>query len=150
MAMANMSTTRSWSVATFERFWAEPDATLVAPALTEDVVGWWPGLADPVRGRDDYVACIAALLDALPGLRLEVAEHAQSGEFTFVRWIMHATGRNGPFELTGIDRIRVRDGVLAENVIEFDTAAFEARAGLPVPWKRLGERTVSTGRSVDG
>jgi hypothetical protein len=47
---------------------------------------------------------------------------------------MHATGGHGPFELTGIDRVRVRDGLVAENVIVFDTAAFQARAGKPVPW----------------
>lgn len=47
---------------------------------------------------------------------------------------MHATGSNGPFELTGIDRVRVRGGKVAENIIVFDTAAFEARSGVPVPW----------------
>jgi SnoaL-like protein len=124
----------SWSVTAFERFWKKPDVTLVGPALAEDVVGWWPGVDEPVRGRDDYTACIAAIVEALPGMWLEVAEHAGSGDFTFVRWVMHATGKNGPFELTGIDRVRVRDGRVCENVIVFDTAAFEARAGIPVPW----------------
>jgi hypothetical protein len=63
-----------------------------------------------------------------------VAEHAHDGELTFVRWIMHATGRSGPFEMTGIDRIRLRNGQVAENVIVFDTNAFEHRAGIAVPW----------------
>lgn len=130
------TTTRGWSVGVFERFWANPDVSLVAPALTEDVVGWWAGLDGPVRGPDDYVACIAALVEAFPGMRLEAAEHAQSGEFTFIRWVMHATGANGPFEFSGIDRVRVRDGKVSENVIVLDTAAFEARAGIPVPWVR--------------
>jgi hypothetical protein len=65
---------------------------------------------------------------------LEVAEHACSGEFFFVRWILHATGEHGPFELTGMDRVRVRGPLVAENVIVFDTAAFEARSGRRVPW----------------
>lgn len=124
----------AWSVETFEGFWADPDPALVPPVLTEDVVGHWAGRDEPVRGRDDYTACIAAAVKALPGMRLEVAEHASNGEFTFIRWILHASGRHGPFQLSGIDRIRVRDGQVAENVIVFDTAAFEARAGLPVPW----------------
>jgi hypothetical protein len=46
---------------------------------------------------------------------------------------MHATGERGPFELTGIDRVRVRGGKVAENMIVFDTAAFQQRSGLPVP-----------------
>lgn len=123
-----------WSVESFEAFWSNPDPTLVRGALTDDVVGHWAGREEPVRGPEDYTRCIAALVDALPDLRLSVAEHAQSGEFVFVRWIMHATGSRGPFELSGIDRVRIRGGQVAENVIVFDTAAFESSSGLSVPW----------------
>jgi hypothetical protein len=124
----------TWSVESFQAFWSNPNPELVPGVLTDDVVGYWAGRDEPVRGRDDYTACIAALIAALPDVRLDVAEHAHDGEFTFVRWIMHATGRSGPFEMTGIDRIRLRDGQVAENVIVFDTNAFEHRAGIAVPW----------------
>lgn len=124
----------TWSVESFEAFWDNPKAELVPAVLTEDVVGYWAGRDEPVRGRDDYTACIAALITALPDVRLDVGEHACDGEFTFVRWIMHATGRLGPFEMTGIDRIRQRDGQVVENVIVLDTNAFERRAGIAVPW----------------
>jgi hypothetical protein len=124
----------TWSVESFEAFWDNPNAELVPAVLTEDVVGYWAGRDEPVRGRDDYTACIAALIAALPDVRLDVAEHARDGEFTFVRWIMHATGRLGPFEMTGIDRIRQREGQVAENVIVFDTNTFERRAGIAIPW----------------
>jgi hypothetical protein len=135
--MAERDTTLArptWSVEGFEAFWSNPDPALVPAALTEDVVGHWPGLEQPVRGREDYTSCIAAIVAALPDLRLAVAEHATSGEFVFIRWIMYATGEHGPFELSGIDRVRVRAGQVAENVIAFDTAAFEARSGIAVPW----------------
>lgn len=125
---------RQWSVKSFEVFWSSPDPSRVPAALTEDIVGHWAGREEPVRGRADYTRCIAALVDALPDVRLSVAEHAQSGEFTFIRWIMHATGAHGPFEISGIDRVRVRDGRVAENIVVVDTAAFERRAGRPVPW----------------
>jgi hypothetical protein len=124
----------TWSVESFQAFWSNPNPELVPGVLTDDVVGYWAGRDEPVRGRDDYTACIAALIAAVPDVRLDVAEHAQDGEFTFVRWIMDATGRSGPFEMTGIDRIRLRDGQVAENVIVFDTNAFERRAGIAVPW----------------
>jgi hypothetical protein len=123
-----------WSVDMFEAFWSNPDPSLVPPILTEDVVGHWPGLDEPVRGRDDYTRCIAQLVEALPGMRLEVADSARNGDLVFVRWILHATGEHGPFELGGIDRVRVRGPQVAENYVVCDTAAFEARAGRPVPW----------------
>jgi hypothetical protein len=125
---------RTWSVDGFRAFWSTPDPEIVPQVCTEDVIGYWAGRDEPVRGPEDYTCCIAALVAALPDIRLEVAEHADAGEFTFVRWIMHATGRRGPFQLTGIDRMRLRDGQVAENVIVFDTNAFERRAGIAVPW----------------
>ena len=124
-----------WSAEMFEAFWANPDPALVPGVLTEDVVGHWPGRDEPVKGREAYTACIAAIVDALPDMRLEVAEHATSGDFTFVRWVLHATGVHGPFELTGMDRVRSRGPQVCENVIVFDTAAFEERSGIAVPWR---------------
>lgn len=106
----------------FARFWDDPDPTYVPPMLTDDVAGYWPGSDEPVRGVEAYTQAIADILELLPGMRLEVAEHATNGDVTFVRWIMHATGKAGPFTFSGIDRIRLRDGLVAENVIRFDTA----------------------------
>lgn len=125
---------RQWSVRSFEAFWSSPEPSRVPASLTEDIVGHWAGREEPARGRAEYTGCIAALVDALPDVRLSVAEHAQSGEFTFIRWIMRATGAHGPFEISGIDRVRVRDGRVAENFVVVDTAAFEERSGRPVPW----------------
>jgi hypothetical protein len=99
----------------FARFWANPDAAVLPPLLAEDVVGHFPGDAEPVRGRDAYVAKIAQFLQLLPDLRLEVAEHATNGEFHFIRWIARATGARGLVQLTGIDRIRVHEGLVTEN-----------------------------------
>src|SRR5580704_308763 len=125
--------TQGWSVEAFEAFWSDPDPRLVPRALSEDVVGYWSGLEEPVRGRVDYTRCIAQLVQALPDVRVEVAECAREGEFTFIRWIMRATGTHGPFAFSGIDRVRARGPLVAENRIVFDTAQFEALAGMPVP-----------------
>ena len=70
----------------------------------------------------------------LSRIQLTVAEHAACGDFTFLRWIMQASGAHGRFEIVGIDRIRTRAGRVCENYVVFDTATFEARAGKPVPW----------------
>lgn len=69
-------------------------------------------------------------------MRLTVEEDAARGDLTFVRWTLHASGAHGTFELTGVDRVRTRDGLVAENVIVFDTAAFERRSGIAIPWKQ--------------
>jgi hypothetical protein len=37
----------AWSVEMFAQFWSNPDPALVPAALTEDVVGHWPGLTSP-------------------------------------------------------------------------------------------------------
>lgn len=117
---------RSPTVEGFARFWADPNPEALPPALAEDVVGHFPGDPAPVRGRDAYVARIAKFLELLPDLRLEVAEHATNGELHFIRWIARATGAKGRIEFSGIDRIHVRDGLVMENIVVFDTALFES------------------------
>jgi hypothetical protein len=118
-----MTTTKTgWSVDAFAAFWAAPDPALVPPMCTDDVVGHWPGSDEPVRGVEAYTQAVADILTLLPDIRLEVAESATNGDVTFVRWILHATGQAGPFTFTGTDRILLRDGLVTDNVIQFDTA----------------------------
>jgi ketosteroid isomerase-like protein len=119
-----------WSVERFAAFWSDPDARDVPWLVTEDVVGWWPGADEPVRGMTAYTDALARILGLLPDMRLRVAEHATNGEYVFVRWIMRATGLRGPFEISGIDRIRLRGGRVCENVIRFDSAHLHRLAGL--------------------
>jgi ketosteroid isomerase-like protein len=122
------STQQSWTVEGFAAFWDAPDAALVPAMLTDDVVGYWPG-GEEVRGRQAYTDKLAEIIAAVPGIRLEVAESAVDGDCTFVRWIMHATGPDGPFEFSGIDRVRTRDGLVCENVIRFDSRHLEELLG---------------------
>jgi hypothetical protein len=118
-----------FSVDAFAAWWAKPDLETASAALAPDIVGDWPGEPELVRGVDAYVERIAELLDLVPDLHLEVAEHAVNGEFLFIRWIAHGTGANGPFELTGIDRIRVgEDGRVRENIIRFDRSLLDELA----------------------
>jgi hypothetical protein len=126
--------TDGFSVEAFAAWWAKPDLSNAREALAPDIVGDWPGEPELVRGVDAYVEQIAELLDLVPDLHLEVAEHAVNGEFLFIRWIAHGTGAKGPFEITGIDRIRVgEDGRVAENIIRFDRSLLDdlARAKTP-------------------
>ena len=42
---------------------------------------------------------------------------------------MHATGANGPFEMNGMDRTRVHDGLVCENYVFFDSSEFQQLVG---------------------
>jgi ketosteroid isomerase-like protein len=119
-----------WTTELFAEFWKEPDLRLVPSIITDDVVGYWPG-GRSVRGKAEYVQALEELLARLPDVRLEVTEHAMSadGEFGFSRWVMHATGANGPFELDGMDHTRVRGGLVCENYVFFDSAQFRELVG---------------------
>lgn len=119
----------AWSLDGFASFWSNPDPSLVKHAVTDDVVGDWPGDPEPVRGVQAYTDRIAQVLERVPDLRLEVAEHAQNGEFVFVRWIARGTGASGPFEFTGMDRIRLRGDLVAENIIRYDSALLDELVG---------------------
>ena len=120
---------------TFKAFWANPDPSLIAPEMfTHDVVGDWPGDEEPVVGREAYFGRVDEMLGLLDGMRLSVVESADNGEFIFVQWMLHATGEHGPFTLPGVDRIGVRDGKVASNLIVFDTSEFERKSGRRLPW----------------
>jgi ketosteroid isomerase-like protein len=119
-----------WTTDLFAEFWTAPDLNWVPSIITEDVVGYWPG-GRTVRGKAEYVQALEELLVLVPDVRLEVLEHTMSadGEFGFSRWVMHATGASGPFELDGMDRTRVRDGLVCENYVCFDSAQFQKLVG---------------------
>jgi len=122
---------RIWTPDLFADFWSAPDLRFVPQIITDDIVGHWPG-GQVVKGAEDYMEALEDLLALLPDLRLEVPERATTadGEYGFARWIMHATGQNGPFEMLGCDRTRLRDGLVCENYIFFDSVQFAVLAGL--------------------
>jgi len=111
-------------------FWKAPDLGYVASIVTDDVVGYWPG-GRVVRGREEYVKALEKFLALLPDLRPDVKEHTMSanGEFGFTRWVMHATGADGAFELGGMERARMREGLVCESYLFFDTAQLQRSAG---------------------
>jgi ketosteroid isomerase-like protein len=119
-----------WTTELFSEFWAAPDLKWIPSIITDDVVGYWPG-GRIVRGKAEYMQALEELLELLPDIRLEVPEHTMSadGEFGLSRWVMHATGAQGPFELDGMDRTRVRDGLVCENYAFFDSAQFQRLVG---------------------
>jgi ketosteroid isomerase-like protein len=130
---ATAERTEGFTAETFAQFWAKPDLSDPAAAspIAEDVVGYWPGEDEPVKGRDQYVGALQELLRRVPDLTLSVRESADNGEHIFVRWVAHATNADGkPIEHTGVDRIKVENGKVVENRIFFDRVQFERKLGI--------------------
>ena len=114
-------------------FWAAPEMSSGADILADDIVGYWPGETEPVRGLAEYQTKIAELLAAYPDLRLElidsatVAGKADGEELVYLHYVGRATGPDGPFQIRGLDRVRSRNGIVVENVIRYDPAELPGR-----------------------
>jgi hypothetical protein len=110
-------------------FWANPAAAInsdVVLPLAEDIVGYWPGVPEPVRGRRNFIAKITELLQAVPDLRVELVDSADNGDAIFIHYIVRGTVASGAFESHGIDRLVVRNGIVVENLIRYDSEALKA------------------------
>ncbi len=121
-----VSPTKRFSPEFFAAFWAAPSMSHSMDILAADIVGYWPGDSEPVRGLEAYTQKIADILSAAPDLRLELVDSATAAgavageELFFLHYVGHASGPDGPIEIRGLDRVRTRDGIVVENVIRYD------------------------------
>ncbi|OBG38743.1 nuclear transport factor 2 family protein [Mycobacterium sp. E3198] len=124
--MTDVQSAPKFSAEVFAAYWAAPTLSRGFDILADDIVGYWPGDPEPVRGIEPYTAKIAEILDAAPDLTLEVIDSATvpgaaaGEELVFLHYVGRGTGPDGPFQIRGIDRVRTRDGVVVENVIRYD------------------------------
>jgi SnoaL-like domain len=120
------SPTQRFSVEMFAAFWAAPSMSRGMDILADDIVGYWPGDSEPVRGHKAYTQKIADILDFAPDLTLELVDSATAAgavegeELFFLHYVGRGTGPDGPIEIRGLDRVRTRDGIVVENVIRYD------------------------------
>ena len=128
---ASPATTRDsaapmFSAQMWAAFWAATELSRGMNTLAEDIVGYWPGNPEPVRGVAAYAAKIADLLAAAPDPRLELVDSAtvpgaaEGEQLVFPHYVGHGTGPEGPFEIRGLDRVRTRNGMVVENVIRYE------------------------------
>jgi SnoaL-like domain len=125
---APMFTADMWAA-----FWAAPDMSRGMNILAEDIVGYWPGDPEPVRGIEAYAGKIADLLTAAPDLRLELVDSAtvpgaaEGEQLVFLHYVGRGSGPDGPFEIRGLDRVRTRNGIVVENVIRYEPVVVTQR-----------------------
>lgn len=131
--MSNETPTHdAWSQDGFQEFWNDPKAGFAKSKLHEDVVGRWPG-GIVIKGRDAYLKQLGAMLALTPDLRLEILDHARNGNVAFMRWRSHGTGPLGPFEMEGMDMVRLEGNKEIEIVAFFDPGVYRKLIGSPVP-----------------
>ena len=127
--MTETQTTPKFSAEFWAAFWAAPDPSRSGEVLADDIVGYWQGDPEPVRGKRPYVARIAELIAAAPDLTLELIDSATvdgdapGEQLTFLHYLGRGTGPDGPIVIRGLDRVRARDGMVVENVIRYDLVA---------------------------
>lgn len=123
-----------WSVENWIGFWEHPEAGLararIPTVVAPEVTATWPRSQRQVRGPAEYVERVVALLALVPDLRLALGEQAREGDVVFLRWAACGTGPDGPFAGLGTDRIRLRDGLVVDNLIMSDMPIFAALARL--------------------
>ncbi|MGE2815666.1 nuclear transport factor 2 family protein [Mycobacterium heidelbergense] len=123
----------NFSAELWAAYWAAPTLSRGFDILADDIVGYWPGDPEPVRGIEAYTAKIAEILDAAPDLKLELIDSAtvpgaaEGEELVFLHYVGEGTGPAGPFRIRGLDRVRSRDGMVVENVIRYDPLFLDQR-----------------------
>lgn len=122
-----------FSAELFAAFWAAPDLSRGLNILADDIIGYWPGDPEPVRGIEAYTAKLAEILYAAPDFHLELVDSAtvpgatEGEELVFLHYIGEGTGPDGPFRIRGLDRVRSRNGMVVENVIRYDPLFLDQR-----------------------
>ena len=111
---------------------------------------WAEGGREYVRGQVDVTApegvreFIGSLVEAMPDMKMEVAETTTEGERCAVRWTLHGTfagpgSLNGvkptgsPLTLEGVDVLTVRDGKVQSNDAFSDGLTVARQIGLMPP-----------------
>ncbi|HTJ36044.1 MAG TPA: nuclear transport factor 2 family protein [Dactylosporangium sp.] len=107
-------------------FWSAPDPARVGDLAAPGIELRYPGLPEPLRGLEAWQNRVASIVERFPDVRLTVTGHATAGELCFVSWRGTATSGGHPISWEGIDRMRLRDGLVVDSLVAFDTAGLRS------------------------
>jgi ketosteroid isomerase-like protein len=121
----------------FGAAWATSDPDALAARLTEDVVLIQPGMP-PTVGKAAAREGMARLLRLIPDLHVRVHRWAARNEVVFIEFTLIGTFGGKELSWPAVDRLIVRDGLIAERISYFDPLPiFLATVGRPRGWRRL-------------
>ena len=83
----------------------------------------------PSQGKAEYVARLAGFLTTFVGLTYEAEEILVEGDRVAAAYVMRARADGKPFELRGVMRLTVRDGLIARRIDYFDSLTFLRQTG---------------------
>ena len=83
----------------------------------------------PSRGRADYLERLADFLVTFAGLTYEAEEILVEGDRVAAAYVMRARADGKPFEIRGMMRLTVRDGLIERRVDYFDSLTFLRQTG---------------------
>jgi len=106
-------------VSRFVDAWARADSGGFAELWRDDGVFVHPTLASPLSGSE-VPRWSERIKAALPGFTFQADEWASRGDLAFLQWTSTATVGGRLLEWSGVDRFRLRDGRIAEEVVYFD------------------------------
>ena len=83
----------------------------------------------PSQGRAEYRARLADFLEAFAGLTYEAEEILVEGDRVAAAYVMRARADGKPFEIRGVMRLTVRDGLIERRTDYFDSLSFLQQTG---------------------
>ena len=83
----------------------------------------------PSQGRAEYLERLADFLVTFAGLTYEAEEILVEGDRVAAAYVMRARADGKPFEIRGVMRLTVRDGLIARRVDYFDSLTFLRQTG---------------------
>ncbi|MGH3760554.1 nuclear transport factor 2 family protein [Actinophytocola sp.] len=104
----------------FAEAWAEPTVDALV-ALTHPDATLTQPLAATAHGHDRLANVLDELLSTIPDLRGELVSWAPADEHTvFVEMRLHGTFGRQPIEWVTVDKIVLREGLIASRTANFD------------------------------
>ncbi|MCY3618078.1 MAG: nuclear transport factor 2 family protein [Acidimicrobiaceae bacterium] len=83
----------------------------------------------PSQGRAEYRSRLADFLTTFAGLAYEAEEIIVEGDRVAAAYVMRARADGKPFEIRGVMRLIVRDGLIERRVDYFDSLSFLQQTG---------------------
>ncbi|HWH32561.1 MAG TPA: nuclear transport factor 2 family protein [Egibacteraceae bacterium] len=111
----------------FAEAWARPSLAAFRPLLADDVRLSAPFM-DDTAGVEEGLGELARLLRLWPDVRGEVHRWGATADGVLIEWTMRGRLGRADVAVPAVDRIVIRDGLIAERVAYFDTLPLLAAA----------------------